>query len=1596
MNGRGRGGANRDGHGDRGGMGMRWPLSSPSSPSLSPLPSSPTDLIDRSRSSIDGKVSGSGGTQTKNKPHYTSPTKKKHEKEKGSPASPSVSGSVESSGGVSGSNSGSGGGSGGNHHTKMNDKSSPSPSPVVTAKNARNFWQLKASKAWKPPSSRGEGSGSGSGVGVPRTNAVSVECGNGVTSGEEVASSAIESPSRSSIVSSKSGTGSFTGHGIGNGAGNGNINSKASFLKRNTWNKKSTPIVLEPELVERTRITEHECEPPLGEEPDMDVRTPQPQDYAKVQRRDTMEVEEGFGRGSGGGTPQASPLDRQNVNSNANSNTQPKSRSSKVVNKQNGTTMNKVSNIQIGGTNNNGNIFHANRKWGKGQQHSSTTSSSSTSSHPWQRKLSSPQTQSQPQQQSLSQEFPQTTRSPLTMQRQPPPSLSQQGRQVTNNSSIASASISASPSASISQSQSQDGAVGEMQIKLDIAAAKLLTEEMKYKDLSEQLEATQSQHEQESDAMRRELHELRKEQDMKDYELNELRKAQDAKDSESRVEIEDESKRRHVEIQELYLEIERLHESQRAERSIHVMVGNERDEVEKQKNAALEKLDVLTHDLQSMRQRATAAEENAVVAQASEAANKHIEVEQSMTNAMTAMTDTLQAKDKELRLNKNELQAVKKDIEGITNDFKDLAEETERLEIELEAVTEDRDELLRRSVLYHNQAQAASASSTPNSTDRKGTKKSSSLNESSRKDYEEQQQEAEITRLRTALHEQETLCRTKDEKIQDLEKRSKAFELDLSVIEVENMSYFTNENSTVKDSTANKETRERFEKLQGEYSTLNNELSEAQCLLQKTEEERDNLKLCLADAMQELEDYEANGTSRSTSTASPNKNRNGASDQIDDVFTQELIQIIKEKDQEIQTLTAEIAKNANLADKSSDSLRDELDNVLECLNSSTRINGSPSIEIMLRGPTAERITLSPEDEEIVQAIHKSIKSKHFNFLVTNTKLKNARGQLQRESEQYEREHAYDTMSEASFERRSSNDDSKIDMRGLETMASREADEAVKRLRYHVKASRDENDMREKANGELRKSLKDAADLIKPLKEHVTRIENERVKLQLQLDSVTYSLAQLERESGARNSEELKYNLRQQPENFFGKMVEISAFDLRKKDEEIVELKIEINQLHEELHEIEEFGVEGNKNDKGRFDEMPTPTKSNRSQMKGSAWESAQASGEEKDRKSRMVESEIIRLNRDLKKKSSAEETLKLILRDSSNRLTLMSTQAETLANEKNEAENRIRDLEKDNVELETRLHALDRNPGSSPRNMHNINGTQELNEKLEEAILQADRASIETAELKAELKMNSKERKKLKKHLEEAVGMLNSLRNHVETSEKERKKLKRHLRTTLYGQEELTQRSDGTSSMPPSSQLMNDIAHVPDPDQMENTGKILNLRSYIVKLEHEIRNLEERIGDVEAGKSPSHIRALDSADDQVTEMNQIRKLKDMLAEAESAHQATRDLLNEVSGINTEMLSDLKQTESEAAASFEELDILKRNFAMARDEIEKSKYIATTALQKLDSNHNRGTENVFGTFENVPLTECISRLEMQVHKVMKRNLVTPTSAGPDRW
>ena len=84
----------------------------------------------------------------------------------------------------------------------------------------------------------------------------------------------------------------------------------------------------------------------------------------------------------------------------------------------------------------------------------------------------------------------------------------------------------------------ENGQLGEMQIKLDIAAAKLLTEEMKYTDILSQLQDLQTSAQDQIHSYQQEIQELKQ-------------------------------KIKSTELQELCSEIQRLHSSHQAERRVH-------------------------------------------------------------------------------------------------------------------------------------------------------------------------------------------------------------------------------------------------------------------------------------------------------------------------------------------------------------------------------------------------------------------------------------------------------------------------------------------------------------------------------------------------------------------------------------------------------------------------------------------------------------------------------------------------------------------------------------------------------------------------------------------------------------------------------------------------------------------------------------------------------------------------------------------------------------------------------------------------------------------------------------------------------------------
>ena len=149
-------------------------------------------------------------------------------------------------------------------------------------------------------------------------------------------------------------------------------------------------------------------------------------------------------------------------------------------------------------------------------------------------------------------------------------------------------------------------------------------------------------------------------------------------------------------------------------------------------------------------------------------------------------------------------------------------------------------------------------------------------------------------------------------------------------------------------------------------------------------------------------------------------------------------------------------------------------------------------------------------------------------------------------------------------------------------------------------------------------------------------------------------------------------------------------------------------------------------------------------------------------------------------------------------------------------------------------------------------------------------------------------------------------------------------------------------------------------------------------MEHEIKILEERLDEVEVSNPRGESIGIDYGGEP--ESSKIQKLREELAEAQSAYEVTKTMLGEVSDINKEMLNDLKQTEDEAAGTLDELNTLQRKYERARDEIDDAKYVAMFALKKLEGSENED-QKVYGDLEKLPLADCINRLERQINALV---------------
>lgn len=1049
----------------------------------------------------------------------------------------------------------------------------------------------------------------------------------------------------------------------------------------------------------------------------------------------------------------------------------------------------------------------------------------------------------------------------------------------------------------------QNGQLGEMQIKLDIAAAKLLTEEMKYTDILSQLQDLQRSSQEELHSYQQEIRELKQQ----------VKSSEQEKDEK---------------LQELYSEIQRLHSSHQAERQLHFS------------------------EAEQLRTQVTELEQKL----------QHMNVESMQTqDCQEEKWIQMQHENEQLR-----------------NDLKTIVEESERLELELETVTEDRDELLRRTTKTISGADTSSSS---------GLMKTNELNETETM----AQLHEELDQLRFMLEEEKQLNLEKDERLKELQSvtghknsENNVFDLDISAIDVVNTSFDA--------ATAEKKLEHNHEaqikNMQEECLQYQHELEKMKKATDSLIQERDSLKECLADAMQELEENELRSSLNNNHVTVKNEEvlrdlspkQQSTDKNTSEVFIQELLQMIKEKDGEIEMLKKTSLDKMNQSPNvSNESFHEDIDHVMEWIhNSSNVLNGSPSVEVVRKTleSNSDAVTLLEEDEKLLHSLHRYLRDLHVNAGTNEANLARMKRQQhsQRDimTDQWDTQSStYDTSTEASFERGYED----IDEIQIKKHAQKEAEHVCMRFRKRIQALLISVHKCEKENEVLRLNLAEAIELVAPLKEHVLRIDGEKVDLEYKLAEKTQHLVLLEQNCGVLDSKSLL--------NETGIPAQESLSNLLEKDKQIIDLKIEVQQLRKELDQAESdlVNVQGGQE---TFSDMPTPTKHNISTRKNRMiLLTSQDANEKKEMQSAAVDSKISRLQLEVKNRSIAEETLKSILHHASLKISALTVQIEELLHQNKEAEKEINDQK---LHLATLEGALAKDALTSSVSLKaSSDQVLEYKELLKEMTDRNDKLVIDVGSLKIDLKTISKEKKKLKKSLEEAVGMLNSLRSHVETAERERKKLKKQLRTLLSKRQEQGMMSNLTSEPNPTS------FHEPDPDEMANRSTILQLRSVVVEMEHEIRTLEERIQELENSKA-QHRYVTTTGEishdyDNTTEnhSSQMREWQDKLEELQDAYNNTKHKLDEVTEINQEMLLDLQQTEEQASETWKELLTTKLNLDSAQEEIEKAMSLAFDVMRKLDElgfDFTEGDYDRNSSDETFMLTDYISRIHQRVESLLE--------------
>lgn len=473
---------------------------------------------------------------------------------------------------------------------------------------------------------------------------------------------------------------------------------------------------------------------------------------------------------------------------------------------------------------------------------------------------------------------------------------------------------------------------------------------------------------------------------------------------------------------------------------------------------------------------------------------------------------------------------------------------------------------------------------------------------------------------------------------------------------------------------------------------------------------------------------------------------------------------------------------------------------------------------------------------------------------------------------------------------------------------------VQELEQQLSVYRGDLKAREDSSAELRSSLVEAVSLLKPLQDALAKADREKTKL----------LDQLEKAKSGQDT-----SLQE---------VRINKQRLNAKDDEIDQLKQEIESLELQLSKAKLVTANN------------MVSLHNRSIESTSSHEDGSRTREE------------------LRAKRQSEVTLKQLLRDAQTRFNSLHQQNQQVAAINSDLqgklrqvgdladqssvederlqeiiqthEARIRELESETSVLRGELAGKD----VELRNLQNeLQGAHQRVQELENTgeIDKLQQAEARVRQLETELSTKSQAiaakrnaERALNKSLKDAIGLIKPLQMHLEEAEQEKRKLEQEL---------IFLKRAGNASTTTET-LSRSVAGMPSDVNVET---IRELENAVRHLERENSQLQDALEDMSQALNASHLSGKNVNMGHLPNSKNEGRLREELVELKSRYEVTQGRLEDAFVENHTLVEALQTREKEEMDLVGEVKALREKLKSSEAELENAKFIATSALVKVE-------------------------------------------------